>query len=153
MHKNENAKNYFTCNDTSISNLGFVEFTDVYYEVNTLPKIDKEFVTSKDSILIQKLKDKKFYDQWFGADGYFTLSLFMNKNKSVYYYDGDKVKNGSLPSIINKLSSIIDERHIFGLSLQIWYDNRFTFQDYISIKSELLKLKDDRIKIDTNEFI
>ncbi len=31
MHKNEDAKNYFTCNDTSISNLGFVEFTDVYY--------------------------------------------------------------------------------------------------------------------------
>ena len=31
VHKNENAKNYFTCNDTSISNLGFLEFTDIYY--------------------------------------------------------------------------------------------------------------------------
>ncbi len=31
IHKNENAKNYFTCNDTSIGNLGFVEFTDVNY--------------------------------------------------------------------------------------------------------------------------
>ncbi len=31
MHKNEDAKNYFTCNDTSIKNLGFVEFTDVNY--------------------------------------------------------------------------------------------------------------------------
>ena len=31
MHKNENAKNYFTCNDTSIKNLGFVEFTDIKY--------------------------------------------------------------------------------------------------------------------------
>ena len=30
LHKNKNAKNYFTCNDTSISNLGFIEFTDVY---------------------------------------------------------------------------------------------------------------------------
>ncbi len=31
MHKNEAAKNYFTCNDTSINNLGFVEFTNVNY--------------------------------------------------------------------------------------------------------------------------
>ena len=31
MHKNEDAKNYFTCNDMSIGNLGFLEFTDVNY--------------------------------------------------------------------------------------------------------------------------
>ena len=31
MHKNDNAKNYFTCNDTGIKNLGFIEFTDVVY--------------------------------------------------------------------------------------------------------------------------
>lgn len=31
MHKNEAAKNYFTCNDTSIKNLGFLEFTDITY--------------------------------------------------------------------------------------------------------------------------
>ncbi|WP_353780213.1 hypothetical protein [Winogradskyella sp. 3972H.M.0a.05] len=31
MHKNEDAKNYFTCNDTGIGNLGFLEFTDVSY--------------------------------------------------------------------------------------------------------------------------
>jgi hypothetical protein len=30
-HKNENAKNYFTCNDISKKTLGFIEFTDVVY--------------------------------------------------------------------------------------------------------------------------
>ena len=30
-HKNKNAKNYFTCNDISLKNLGFIEFTDVVY--------------------------------------------------------------------------------------------------------------------------
>lgn len=34
MHKNENAKNYFTCHDTSTSNLGFLEFTDVNYHTD-----------------------------------------------------------------------------------------------------------------------
>ena len=31
MHKNENAKNYFTCNNTSFKNLGFLEFTELTY--------------------------------------------------------------------------------------------------------------------------
>jgi len=37
MHKNEAAKNYYTCNDSSIKNLGFIEFTDVNYveEINS----------------------------------------------------------------------------------------------------------------------
>lgn len=37
MHKNEAAKNYYTCNDTSIENLGFIDFTDVNYveEINS----------------------------------------------------------------------------------------------------------------------
>ncbi|WP_055435825.1 hypothetical protein [Lacinutrix algicola] len=30
-HKNESARNYYTCNDTSIKNLGFLDFTDVVY--------------------------------------------------------------------------------------------------------------------------
>ena len=34
IHKNEAAKNYFTCNDLSRKNLGFIEFTDVYYVYN-----------------------------------------------------------------------------------------------------------------------
>src|SRR5690554_6507628 len=32
IHKDDAAKNYYTCHDTSINNLGFIEFTDVYYK-------------------------------------------------------------------------------------------------------------------------
>ena len=31
MHKNESAKNYYTCHYKKINNIGFIEFTDVYY--------------------------------------------------------------------------------------------------------------------------
>src|SRR5690606_34637928 len=31
LHKNESARNYFTCNDTSKKTLGFIDFTDVIY--------------------------------------------------------------------------------------------------------------------------
>lgn len=33
-HKNENAKNYFTCHDLRTGSLGFVEFTDVTFNID-----------------------------------------------------------------------------------------------------------------------
>lgn len=36
MHKNEAAKNYYTCHYKKINNLGFIEFTDVYYHEEAL---------------------------------------------------------------------------------------------------------------------
>ncbi len=35
-HKNKNAKNYFTCHDLNSNNLGFMEFTDVVYQNESL---------------------------------------------------------------------------------------------------------------------
>ena len=51
MHKNENAKNYFTCHDLSINNLGFIEFTDVYY---IMDESAEDFIekSGKDYVLI-----------------------------------------------------------------------------------------------------
>ena len=42
MHKNEKAKNYFTCHDTSINNLGFIEFTDVVYHTGKVESLSEE---------------------------------------------------------------------------------------------------------------
>ena len=36
MHKNEAAKNYYTCHYKKINNLGFIEFTDIYYNEETI---------------------------------------------------------------------------------------------------------------------
>ena len=36
IHKNEAARNYFTCHYTKINNLGFIDFTDVYYHQEKL---------------------------------------------------------------------------------------------------------------------
>ena len=50
MHKNEAAKNYYTCNDTSIKNLGFIEFTDVNY-------VEKIVSKNNSIITINRLND------------------------------------------------------------------------------------------------
>ena len=36
MHKNEAAKNFYTCHFKKINNLGFIEFTDIYYHEEPL---------------------------------------------------------------------------------------------------------------------
>lgn len=154
MHKNEDAKNYFTCNDTSIGNLGFIEFTDVYFELNSLPKPNEEIITTKDTLVIQKLQDEDYYKQLHGTDAYSTLSLFVKDDKSVYYYDNkNRIVTISIDSKLKELLPIVEERHIFGLNLQFWFDNQLTFQEYISIKRKLSKIESEIIVIDTNEFI
>lgn len=42
MHKNESAKNYYTCHFKPINNLGFIEFTDVYYHEDSIEKYVSE---------------------------------------------------------------------------------------------------------------
>ena len=57
MHKNEAAKNYFTCHFKKINNLGFIDFTDVYYH-------KEEFV---DYIKIRNIKNSNIL--FFNSDG------------------------------------------------------------------------------------
>ena len=65
MHKNEAAKNYYTCHYKKINNLGFIEFTDVYYHDETI----------EDYVSEQNIKDYHIID--FNSD-----SIFI-KDKSI----------------------------------------------------------------------
>src|SRR5690606_15935928 len=62
-HKNENAKNYFTCNDISKKTLGFIEFTDVIYEKYGVVNILADQITNNDKnslvVHITRLDDIK----------------------------------------------------------------------------------------------
>ncbi|MCB4800160.1 hypothetical protein [Neotamlana laminarinivorans] len=52
-HKNENSKNYFTCNDISKKNLGFLDFTNVKYKLLKNPNKHKTIIiNSLNDILI-----------------------------------------------------------------------------------------------------
>ena len=57
-HKNEAAKNYFTCHDLSQNNLGFIEFTDVHYNLDEKPNAEIEIIIEAlDKITIKKNND------------------------------------------------------------------------------------------------
>ncbi|MHA7843935.1 MAG: hypothetical protein ACX93I_11485 [Winogradskyella sp.] len=142
MHKNENAKNYFTCNDTSINNLGFIEFTDVDY---------KNVDIKNDSLNLQLLDpSSEFYRNKLLLGAYIELSVIFEKNRRIRY------KNKSL-SISDYISKIPVAQNIEiqseGFSLDLYFDESLTFQDYISIKSELSQIEREDIIVSPFEFI
>jgi len=55
MHKNEKAKNYYTCNDTSIKNLGFIDFTNIYY-VDSFKSINLDSINQFNELVFTKTK-------------------------------------------------------------------------------------------------
>lgn len=135
MHTNENAKNYFTCNNTDLKNLSFIEFTNVVYHNET-----SENYFSKASNLSQN----EALSLNINAKGDISMLLLNNGN--------------TLPLIIKKSNIINTIKRITNenpdiIELYINYDSNLSYQDYISFKTLLLDLKEDVSKISNNEFI
>ncbi len=123
MHKNENAKNYFTCNDISIKNLGFIEFTDINFLTKESAENDSENVTCH--ILFQE--NQEIHIQTSNALTYKTnKENFIDTMHKVYK------QNENLSLIVAS------------------FDSNLSFQNYIHFKSLLSPFKQDLSK---NEFI
>lgn len=142
MHKNEDAKNYFSCNDTSIGNLGFLEFTDVNYEL---------IHVSRDSIRFHAAKsnpaETSVISELLTPESYLVIK---KENKA----DFENLISPILQQKKDSALALPDENmKILGFSINIYFDENLSFQDYISIKSKFEKLNTAKLKIITNEFI
>lgn len=133
VHKNENAKNYFTCNDTSISNLGFVEFTDVVYEKNEGIIMTPD--TSHIGITFFKpLSSIK------------SIPIFVHKWPETNTFDTDEKY---LQSIIrDSIASNDTHKKIY-----LTFSEELSFQDYIRLKDLINKMKIEGLIIDNREII
>lgn len=134
-HKNKNAKNYFTCNDTSRKNLGFIEFTDIaYHDMRIVNLIaDKSKQNNKNIVL------------YFNGLDDIKINL-INENAD------PKILHSTISKLSNDLIAIIEKQNIkktFILS----FNKRLTFQEYISFKSVLSELSIQPIIISNNEFL
>ncbi|WP_055445167.1 hypothetical protein [Lacinutrix himadriensis] len=138
-HKKEGVKNYYTCNDTSIKNLGFLEFTDINYK--TYNDVDEGFE-----------RDTNTYD----------FNIIMKSRDSLILDSYMYTKTLTIKTIINKLSSEIesiktyskDPDHGFeSIVINFSFNRNLTFQDYISIKSLFIDFKLESTTISNNEFI
>lgn len=130
--KSENSRNYYTCNDTSIKNLGFLDFTEVIYKTNyVLPNISPDYDNPREKRIIidfRNAKDIKF------------VSIFKD-------------------SIIKKTTLQNLKEDIEGLPQEASYEfflninDNLNFQDYITFKSTLSKVNSSKVTINENEFI
>jgi len=128
MHKNEAAKNYFTCSNPSIENLAFIEFTDVVYH-------DDSF-----QVFLEKMNDD---------DEKQNITFFRFNNEKFITIGNRKIRIEDLEVYIQTLSL----NEIIPLEVYLIFSENLSFQNYITIKSLLLKLNLDKVIIESHEFI
>ena len=127
MHKNEEAKNYFTCNDLSIKNLAFLDFTEVYYHTKDSVETTQKALTS--------LKENSIHFQ-------------VETLKQI------KVLNSKVFKNLEELVSELQTDSVFKQKpLVLHLSESLTFQDYISLKSALVSVNSEALIVDSNEFI
>ncbi len=134
MHKNEAAKNYYTCNDTSIKNLGFIEFTDVIYHNG----IDREIV-----------ENYTLYDNTPKKETNHLLSVLFQSNDSITINSAQTNKTEFIDKL-KRMDSIQDK--IMGI-VYLKFNENLTFQEYITYKSMLSKIKLKHATISDDEYI
>ena len=133
-HKNKNAKNYFTCHDTSKNTLGFIEFTDVVYR-------------EEDSF--------KYFSKISQLDSIKTIYLNSHSSKRIDLIIPSIDKNFKSSNIINLKNDIINVLEFYEEPIKIILDFKqdLSFQDYIFIKSILSDVNIENTTISNNEFI
>jgi len=133
MHRNEDAKNYYTCNDTGIKNLGFIEFTNVVYHLE---------------------RSVDYYNKTSDVLKYPSVNLFFNASGKIKL--NGKLKDSLSYSNRNTLKADIKNltnEEPYKIDLKLNFDKNLIFQDYISFKSLVSELKLDNVTVDNNEFI
>lgn len=132
-HKNEKAKNYFTCHDLSKNNLGFLEFTMIVY---------------KKSSIINLITDSAFEELNY-------LIIYINSIEDIKIntpYDEIAIFHSNQNRLRTDLISIMEKVKI-NKQYVLCFNENLSFQDYISIKSDLSKLVTEDVLVSNQEFI
>ena len=131
-HKKEGVKNYFTCNDTVNKNLGFIEFTDVNYHLESSEEYLSKLSTLEDSNNSIAI----------GFDNNGDITIVSTVLKSVLL----KTKKDSL---VNNLKKCDTTNGIIFLS----FHKNLKYQDYITYKSLISNIKFKETKLSIHEFL
>ena len=131
MHKNENARSYFTCNNTDLKNLSFIEFTNVVYQTNLDNDNDPNFL-SEDYLGIVKFNSME------------SVEIISE------YEESTEIEEFTLNSFLNNINELTKSNKV---SLKMSFNSNLSFQEYISVKSKLLAIKSDSLEILSHEVI
>lgn len=132
-HKNKNAKNYFTCSDTSRKNLGFIEFTDVVYHEEPAG----EYFVNTSNIPENTRLSIVYHTQ-----GHIDIMGFTDYLIS---------KKTNLSDIIFELKKLLNQNKNVDIVLN--FNQNLNFQNYILLKSIMLNSDLQNVMISNHEFI
>lgn len=132
MHKNENARNYFTCNNTELKNLSFIEFTDVMYHEESSEDYLAKVSNLSDSTNVITIR--------FNANDEITI---LNQNSESF------VTKTNLKNLKTSFKEIDTLKNLIYLN---FYED-LSFQEYISYKSLFLELDLKQAKFSNQEFL
>lgn len=124
-HKKEGVKNYFTCNDINISNLGFIEFTDIAY-----------------------FTDEKGYNHDLKTNQ--ANIVFLNQNDIRIITSDNNVVQTNKTTLAKTIKELFELKETL---LYLEFNDSLSFQDYITIKTLMLKLDLENIEISNHEII
>lgn len=132
IDKTENTKNYYTCNDLSIANLGFLDFTNTIYNTNAIvPNI---------AVPYGNAEEKRFIIDFINPRNMLIVNVFKDSI----------VQKSTLQNLIEDLENLPqDGSYEFFLNL----NKNMSFQDYITLKSKLMAPNAWHGAINENEFI
>ncbi|MEZ4797420.1 MAG: hypothetical protein R2785_09640 [Flavobacteriaceae bacterium] len=132
MHKNESAKNYFTCFNEDTKSLSFIEFTEIeYFEGSSADYLTKisDLINSNTIITIE-----------INSINDITIANTNSENLS---------SKTNISGVLSTLNQLNNQENLIYLNFEL----SLNFQDYITIKSKLLEIEFDSIFIYEKEFI
>ncbi len=133
MHKNENAKNYFTCNNLETNTLGFIEFTKVNYKKEN-PDFIESSKNNPDDYIILKIKEDKT-----------TTLIKVVQDIKTEIAEGPFLNN--LTEFKSELLAAEEDEII------LFFDEDLSFQDYIDVKHFFSLPANNQFKVSENEYL
>lgn len=130
MHKNENARNYFTCNDTIRKDLGFIDFTDLVYTETDINLIDYSISLKNVTTFLRVYNLVTIKIQSTDVEDLTTNFNELNDTFKKYFQNRNENRN-----------------------IVLAFDKNLSFQNYITIKSLLSSFENESISISNEEFI
>lgn len=132
LHKNDQARNYFSCNDLEKQTLGFIDFTDVEFIFNERNSYITELTKNNDhteSVVIE-----------FKPEG--EINIYLPSSHKLRY--------------THELSDILDSE-VFNNetpdTIYLAFDGLLNFQEFITYQRQIEKLAENNIAIAAKEFI
>lgn len=126
IHKNENARNYFTCNDLNLKNLGFLDFTTTLYKDVVLKTTNQADTVNNIGLMPDELK--KYPNV--------KVVVFSIDKIQIHYFNDYKNRTPFF-----KLENLKSELNQFKIEvLELNFNKNLTFQDYISVKEKFYSI-------------